>query len=150
MRHQLGRLPRQQMQGRIAAHLADDAYLLREQGQNQTAAHEPGINRRTSLSCLLTEAINCRATHSLPCWPDASSIVLDADARPALRAAWHQRIVDDQIDPFGRKHLLYQLQKTDRQVGERHLRPLDQLVIGGVQCASRQIAPMARVTRPSG
>jgi hypothetical protein len=58
-------------------------------------------------------------------------IVFDADPRPELRAARNQRIVEDQGDQFGRAHPQHQLQQTQRQFGDRHLRPLDELVIGG-------------------
>jgi hypothetical protein len=49
---------------------------------------------------------------------------------PTLRAARNQRIVEDQGDQFGRAHRQHQLQQTQRQFRDRHVCPLDELVIG--------------------
>ena len=62
-------------QGRISPHLPDDADLLFDQGRNQTAPHEPGIDQQahTPLTCPRTESINSRSPQSLPRCPESSS-----------------------------------------------------------------------------
>jgi len=62
-------------QDRISPHLPDDADLLFDQGRNQTAPHEPGIDQQahTPLTCPRTEFINSRSPQSLPRCPESSS-----------------------------------------------------------------------------
>lgn len=76
-------------------------------------------------------------------------IVLDADPRPELPAARHQRFVEDKSHDFGRTHHQHQLQQAERQFGSGHVSPLDQFVIGR-PVRLLTTGPMARVTQPSG
>ena len=162
------------IQRRIPAHLADDVYLLFEQGQDQTAAHEPGIDQQARLLEMCPDRVEqlsrypefaalarffdqpganryCqRRTQSdshdqgqrdpalavQKAWPIGlvAVVVLDTDTRSCLRATRNQRIVDDQIHRFAREHSLHQLQQTNRQVRDRYMRSLDQLVVGGPVC----------------
>lgn len=61
----------------------------------------------------------------------AAVVLFDTDIWPRFRRARNQRIIDDLIRQFTWKHPLHQLQQTDRQVYDRYMRPLDQLVIDG-------------------
>lgn len=162
---------RRQAQDRIPPHLSDDPYPLFEHGQDQTLAHEPGIDQQARLRDVISDRVD-----QLPGHPELAAlagfldqpganrhrqgrpqpnshhqgqghpalavhegrpigllgvVVLDTDARPNLRRAGYQRIVDDQIHYVGREHRLHQLQQANGQIDDRDMRPLDQLVIGG-------------------
>jgi hypothetical protein len=56
-------------QGGISPHLPDDADLLFEQGQNQAAAHEPGIDQQAHPLHVPPDRI-----HQLPCHPELAAL----------------------------------------------------------------------------
>lgn len=57
-------------------------------------------------------------------------IVLDTDARSGHRRTRHPSIVDDQSRHVGGEHRLHQLHQANGQIGDRDVRPFDQLVLG--------------------
>jgi hypothetical protein len=74
-----------------------------------------------------------RPAFALAHWPEVvAESVPGADLRPEFRAARNHRIVEDQGHQLGRAHRHCQSQQMERQFGDRHLRPFDQLVMGGL------------------
>jgi hypothetical protein len=53
----------------VSPHLSDDADLLFEQGQNQSAAHEPGIDQQAHPLDVPPDRV-----HQLSCYPELATL----------------------------------------------------------------------------